>query len=97
MRGTGEFAALQSGGRGSADWNDVGLSRMGYIIALVILVIVVPLLFLMLSRRSTAAGGIRSRDHGVTQEEPSSDQPTPGARGALNQPRAGSENRLPPG
>jgi hypothetical protein len=70
---------------------------MGYIIALIILVIVVPLIFLMLSRRSTAGGGIRSSSHGVTHEEPSSDQPTPGARGALNQPRPGSDDRLPPG
>jgi hypothetical protein len=70
---------------------------MGYIIALVILVIVVPLLFLMLSRRSTAGGGIRSRDHGVTHEEPSSDEATPGAPGAINQPRPGTEGRIPPG
>ena len=71
---------------------------MGYIIALIVLFIVVPLVFLMLSRRTPAGGGgIRHRDRGVTVEEPSSDQPTPGAAGATNQPRAGSERGIPAG
>lgn len=70
---------------------------MGYIIALVILLVVVPLLFVLLSRRSAARGGIRAGDRGVTHEEPSSDQPTPGAAGAVNQPRPGTEGRIPPG
>lgn len=71
---------------------------MGYIIAIVVLLIVVPLLFLLLSRRTAAGGGgVRSRDRGLTVEQPSSDQPTPGAPGAINQPKAGTEGRLPPG
>jgi hypothetical protein len=71
---------------------------MGYIIAIVILLIVVPLLFIMLSRRTATGGaGIRSRDRGVTVEQPSSDQPTPGAAGSVNQPAPGTEGRLPPG
>lgn len=71
---------------------------MGYIIALVILIIVVPLIFLMLSRRTAGGGGgIRSHDRGVTVEQPSSDQPTPGTPGATNQSEPGTERRLPPG
>lgn len=71
---------------------------MGYIIAIVILLIVVPLLFVMLSRRGAAGGGgIRSRDRGMTVEAPSSDQPTPGAPGSVNQTAPGAERRLPPG
>ena len=70
---------------------------MGYIIALVLLILVVPLLFVLLSRRASGGGGARSRDRGVTVEKPSSDQPTPGAPGALNQPAPGAERRLPPG
>lgn len=71
---------------------------MGYIIALVVLFLVVPLIFLMLSRRTPAGGGgLRQRDRGVTVAEPSSDQPTPGAAGSINQPGAGTERRIPPG
>lgn len=70
---------------------------MGYIIALVVFVVLVPLVFLMLTRRSAGSGRIGSRDHGMTVEEPSSDQPSPGAEGSLNQPRPGAEKRIPPG
>ena len=71
---------------------------MGYIIALVILVVVVPLVFLLLSRRTTVGGGgMRPGQCAVTREVPSSDEPTPGAPGAINQPKLGAENRLPPG
>jgi hypothetical protein len=52
---------------------------MGYIIALVLLLIAVPLIFMLSSRRSTSGGGVgtKSRDRGVTVSKPSSDQPTP--------------------
>lgn len=70
---------------------------MGYIIALVILLVVVPILFLLLSRRTAGSGRVGSRDHGVTVDKPSSDQPTPGAPGSINQPAPGAERRLPPG
>ena len=72
---------------------------MGYIIALVLLVIVVPLLFMALGRKSTATGGVArkgSRDRGVTVSRPSSDQPTPRAD-ATNQAAPEAERRLPPG
>ena len=69
---------------------------MGYILALVLLFVVVPLLFMLLSRR-TARGGMRSRDHGMTVEQPSAEEATPGAAGSINQPAPGAERRLPPG
>jgi hypothetical protein len=71
---------------------------MGYIIALVLIVVVVPLLFVLLSRRTTRAGGLGAGSHsrGVTVSQPSADTPTPRADG-LNQPAPGAEKRLPPG
>ena len=71
---------------------------MGYIIAIVLLAIVVPLLFILLSRRTTSAGGLvdKHRSRGVTVSQPSSDQPTPRAEN-LNQPDPGADRRLPPG
>lgn len=71
---------------------------MGYIIALGLLVIVVPLLFLMLSRRTTSAGGLadKQRSRGMTVSRPSSDQPTPRADN-LNQPAPDEDRKLPPG
>jgi hypothetical protein len=68
---------------------------MGYIIAIVILLLLVPLLFLLLSRRTTGAGGIRDRSRGITVEEPSADQPSPGGVGDQTAP--GTDRRLPPG
>jgi hypothetical protein len=64
---------------------------MGYIIGLVLLLIVVPLLFVLLSRRTASTGrlGRASHDRGVTVSQPSSDQPTP-----RNEQ---TERRLPPG
>ena len=72
--------------------------EMGLIIAIIALVIVVPLVFLLLSRRSTSAGGtaVAHRDRGVTVAEPSSDQPSPDARNT-NRARPAAETRLPPG
>jgi hypothetical protein len=71
---------------------------MGYIIAFILLLIVVPLVFILLSRRTTSPGGLaeKQRGHGVTVSQPSSDQPTPRA-GAVNQPAPGREQQLPPG
>lgn len=69
---------------------------MGYIIALVVLVLVVPLVFMLLTRRSAGAGRPPA-DRGMTVEQPSSDEPTPGAPGATNQPAPGAERRIPPG
>lgn len=71
---------------------------MGYIIAIVLLAIVVPLLFILLSRRTTSAGGLadKQRSRGMTVSQPSSDQPTPRA-GNLNQADADADRRLPPG
>src|SRR3954466_4753714 len=73
--------------------------QMGYILALVLLLIAVPLIFIMAGRRTTSAGGVaaKSRDRGVTVSKPSSDQPAPGAPGSVNQPAPGAERRLPPG
>jgi hypothetical protein len=71
---------------------------MGYIIAIILLIIVVPLLFMILSRRPTGAGTLdrRARSGGVTPIEPSSDQPTPQAE-SVNQPEFGTDRRIPPG
>jgi hypothetical protein len=71
---------------------------MGYIIALVLLALIVPILFMVLSRRTSSPGGVadKHRDRGVTVSRPSSDQPTPRA-GAVNQAEPGTEGRLPPG
>jgi hypothetical protein len=73
-------------------------ARMGYIIAFILLLIVVPLVFMLLSRRTTSAGGLaeNQRSRGVTVSQPSSDQPTPRAH-AVNQPAPGREQQLPPG
>lgn len=72
---------------------------MGYIIAVVVLLIVVPLLFIALSRRTPTSGriGQEPRGRGVTFSEPASDQPTPGDERSVNQPKPGTERRLPPG
>jgi hypothetical protein len=67
---------------------------MGYISVIVVAIIVIPLLFLLLGKRPTAAGP--QRDNGVTRAEPASDQPSPGA-GTVNQVAPGKERRLPPG
>lgn len=71
---------------------------MGYIIAIVILVIVVPLIFLLLSRRPSSAGtlGPERSDRGVTVAQPSSDQPTPQAD-TVNQTEPDTARQLPPG
>jgi hypothetical protein len=71
---------------------------MGYIIAIVLLIIVVPLLFMLLSRRPSGSGTLdrHARSGGVTPLEPSSDQPTPRS-GGVNQTEPGAERRIPPG
>lgn len=73
---------------------------MGYILVIVALVVVVPLLALLLGRKTSAGGGgVRHVSRGMTVDEPSSDQPAPGAPGSINQPRDGREagKKLPPG
>ena len=70
---------------------------MGYVFVIALVVIVVPLLFLMLSRRTRGAGTLTGRrlSGGVTPREPSSDQPTPQAD-SVNRAE-GVEPKLPPG
>jgi hypothetical protein len=68
---------------------------MGFIIAVLVALLVVPLLFILLGRRSAGRGGITTRSRGMTVSEPSSDQPTPGAGG--NRVTQGAERRIPPG
>lgn len=70
---------------------------MGYILGLVLLLVFVPLLFLLLSRRSIRGGGIESGDRGMTPSRPSSDQPTPPAGPATDRPHRGSDRGVPPG
>ena len=74
------------------------MARMDYLVALLLLMVVVPLLLIGLSRRTTQAGRLPAgpREHGVTFLEPSADQPTPGVD-ALNQAEPGAVERLPPG
>jgi hypothetical protein len=71
---------------------------MEYVVVLVILIVVVPLLFAMLSRPARGAGGMAGKPHsgGVTPSEPSADQPSP-AGGAVNQVAPGASERIPPG
>jgi hypothetical protein len=70
---------------------------MGYGIAIIVL-LVVPLLFILLTRRTSSPGGVaaKQRGRGVTFSEPSSDQPTPLAN-ATNQAAPGADRKLPPG
>jgi hypothetical protein len=71
---------------------------MGYIFALVLLFLVPPL-FIVLSRRTTRAGGIvhDPDERGVTVSGPRSDQPTPRGDNTVNQTAPGAKKRLPPG
>jgi hypothetical protein len=73
--------------------------QMGYVIALVLLILAVPLIFILGARRTRSAGGLaaKSRDRGVTVSQPSSDQPTPRGDATVNHPAPGAERRLPPG
>jgi hypothetical protein len=68
---------------------------MGYIITFLVVLVLLPLLFVVLSRRSTGRGGITTRGHGLTVAEPSADQPTPGK--GTNESAPGTERRIPPG
>jgi hypothetical protein len=68
---------------------------MGYIIALVLIAIVVPLIFILLSRRTSGGSGIESANHGVTTSEPSAEDITPRAGPVVN-PSPPSERKLPP-
>ena len=52
---------------------------MGYIIGLVFLLLLVPLIFMMLTRRTTGPGGIEGADHGISPNKPAADEPTPRA------------------
>jgi hypothetical protein len=71
---------------------------MEYFWMLGVVIVVLPLIVLLASRRGSNAGEKRpQRDHGVTVAEPSSDQPTPGAPNSINQPGPGAERQLPPG
>ena len=63
---------------------------MGYIIGIVIVLQLVPLLFMLLTRRTTGRGGLDNANHGVSPDRPSSDQPTP-------RPGPGVDPRIPPG
>jgi hypothetical protein len=50
---------------------------MGYIIGLIFLLLLVPLMFMMLTRRTTGRGGINAGNHGMTPDQPTADEPTP--------------------
>lgn len=71
---------------------------MGYIIALILLLIIVPLLFVTLGRRSSGAGTLDGspKSGGFTPTRPSADVPTPRAN-SVNQPTPEGERHLPPG
>lgn len=62
---------------------------MGYIVGLIIILLIVPLLFMLLTRRTKGTGGIDSSNHGVTHEQPSAEEPTP-------RPGPGVDPRIPP-
>jgi hypothetical protein len=69
---------------------------MGYIIAIVLILVAVPLLLLVLSRRPSGAGTLdpRRRSGGFTPTHPSADAPTPQPDSINQRPEA--ERRLPP-
>ena len=69
---------------------------MGYIVVLILLVVAVPLLFVIFSRRPGGSGPAQ-HDRGMTVAEPSSDQPSPGASRAGQRLSPEAERRLPPG
>lgn len=50
---------------------------MGYIIGLVIVLLLVPLVVMLLTRRTTGHGGIDAANHGVSPDRPAADEPTP--------------------
>ena len=62
--------------------------RVDYIIALVVIVVLVPLIIFVVSRRG-GSGAAPSKDHGVTPSEPASDEPTP-------RPGPGVDPHIPP-
>jgi hypothetical protein len=70
---------------------------MGYAVIWIVALLILPVLFLLLTRRTSSGGGVRGQDHGITPSEPSSDQPTPGAGSGVNQVTADAERRIPPG
>ena len=75
----GNFEIDESGTREPSALFPCGLTHMGYLTALVLVVLVIPLLFVILSRRSTGAGGIDSTNRGLTPNQPAADEPTPRA------------------
>jgi hypothetical protein len=70
---------------------------MGYVIIWIVALLILPILFVLLTRRTGDRGARKSGDHGVTVSEPSSDQPTPGKGSGVNQVQPDAERRIPPG
>ena len=97
MPGRGKFARAKSGPRAAPFGAFAVYERMGYIVALILVVLVLPLLFLLLSRRTTGAGRLPSHDRGMTVSRPSSDQPTPPAGPRTDRPSGGADRGVPPG
>lgn len=70
---------------------------MGYAFMIIALLVLIPVVFILLSRRGGNTGGIRSDTKTTMRDEPSSDQPTPRADPTVNQASAEVGRRLPPG
>ena len=69
---------------------------MGYGVFLVAILILVPLLIVLLTRRrGPAPGGLRRSGSPLDRNAPSADEPTPG-EGASRQPEPGAGRRIPP-
>jgi hypothetical protein len=69
---------------------------MGYIIAIIAILIVIPLL-MMLTRRPSSSGLQSRATRDTARSEPASDQPTPPAGPQTDQPHRGSDRGVPPG
>jgi hypothetical protein len=97
MPGRGKSARAKSGAGAAPRGAFAVNGRMGYIVALILVVLVVPLICLLLSRRTTGAGRLETHDRGMTVSRPSSDQPTPPAGPRTDRPSTGADHGVPPG
>jgi hypothetical protein len=70
---------------------------MGYIIALILILIIVPLLVKTVGKRAGGAGLDQKREENQTiRSEPAADEPSPSGASAVNQATPSGERRLPP-
>lgn len=69
---------------------------MNYLVMLGLLVVILPVVFIFMTRRGMHARQGGQRDHGLSVDEPSSDQPS-AAGGTVNRGTSATQRRTPPG